>query len=283
MAQVFLLTLLEVAFGMAFIQCFVPRAALGQGFGKTVSTIIFFCLLAPALLLGFLMPPSDGGDLVLLRAALLVSCGFWFAYFVAINYDHPPLHNGLASSATVAQLAGLVGVAGLLARDYLRMDGLDGETLGPSGDLRFASLLFGMLTSGLALGSVSMAMMIGHWYLVESSLSISWLKGACLVFLVSIALKAGAMAFSIYLGAAADPYGAQGFLDRTIYMQPQVFLTRAIVGIAIPAALGFMAWRAAAIRSTQSSTGILFPAQIVVFLAEMIGAYLVVGLGGLYI
>ena len=58
--------------------------------------------------------------------------------------------------------------------------------------------------------------------------------------------------------------------------------TRMVIGLIVPAALCFMAYRAAAIHSTQSSTGILFPTMIVLFMSEMIGAALIRGFSGLY-
>lgn len=282
MSLVLYLALAETAFGMAFLQCFVPRSALGQGFGKTVSAIVFFCQLGAWIGMRRLLPPVRDEALEAAWAAGLVSLLFWFAYFVAFNYDNRSLHNGLAVAATLAQLAGLVAVARVLANHFGSHLFRDAFDFVPKTEALFISLVFGALASALCLGSVTMAMLIGHWYLVESNLSIRWLQSFCLVFLLSLALKAGSMGLSFYLGVVADPYGLRGFLDRAVVANNMLFQLRLLVGLAIPTALGVMAWRAAAIRSTQSSTGILFPAQIVVFLAEMVGAAMIRGLSGLY-
>ena len=143
------------------------------------------------------------------------------------------------------------------------------------------SLLAGISTSGLLLGSVTMAMLIGHWYLVIPGLPIRWLKGACIAFGTAIALKAMAIALSLIVGASSNPFGPQDFFDRFRIDVLPLFAVKALLSLVIPAVFCAMAYRAAAIRSTQSSTGILFPTMIIVFIGEMIGSYLIIGLAGL--
>jgi len=137
-----------------------------------------------------------------------------------------------------------------------------------------------MIASGLLLGSVTMAMLIGHWYLVNPGLDINWLKGACLAFGGSLLLKVITIVVSLLIGMLSDPFGPQSFFDKhagAVF----IFVIRLIVGVIIPAAFCFMAYRAAAIRSTQSSTGILYPSMIVVFIGEMVGTFLTIGFSGL--
>ena len=61
-------------------------------------------------------------------------------------------------------------------------------------------------------------------------------------------------------------------------------MARFTVGLVVPAGFCVMAYKSAAIRSNQSSAGILFPAIVVVFMGEIIGLFLTVkGLEGIYI
>lgn len=279
MPLVLFLTLVEAAFGMALVQSFIPRSALGPGFGKTISALIFFCLLPAVLLARGMLPPGGAGLLGAVQSAGAAALFFWFCFFVVLNYPKDRALLMLSAFATLAQGAMIVFIALHLARYYATPASQDGY--GPSPASLGLALTAGISTSGFLLGAVTMAMMIGHWYLVIPGLSIGWLKGGCLAFAAAIALRLISIAISIMVGAWSDPFGAQDFFDRFYTETSMLFVLRLFVGIAIPSAFCGMAYRAAVIRSTQSSTGILFPAMIVVFLGEMLATFLIIGLRGL--
>ena len=281
MRLVFYLSLIEVTFGMAVILCFIPRKSLGAGFGKTVASIIFLCLLPAVLLLRALLPlaPEMAGELRWLRAAGFAVLALWFAYFVVMNYPRERIQRTLVVLATLAQAFLIFLTCRILVERF--HDPVIDAGFGPSPGSLMVSLLAGISTSGFLLGSVTMAMLIGHWYLVIPGLPIRWLKGGCIAFGTAIALKAMAIALSLMVGASSDPFGPQGFFDRFRVDVLPIFAVKTLLSLVIPAAFCAMAYRAAAIRSTQSSTGILFPTMIIVFIGEMIGSYLIIGLAGL--
>lgn len=283
MELVLYLSLVEVAFGMALIHCFIPRAALGPGFGKTISTLVFFSLLAPVILMRRFLPPGELLPTALLQGSGILSLGLWFTYFVVLNYQEDQLQRLLIVGATAAQGFGLVMTSLLLARHF-HHPGV-AANFGPSASMLLVSLLAGTFSSAFLMGSVTMAMLIGHWYLIDPGLEIDWLKGACLAFGGAIGLKGLAIVVSLMLGVASDPFGAQGFFDRLRSFNLDIYLmARFMVGLVVPAGFCIMAYKSAAIRSTQSSTGILFPAIVVVFMGEIIGLFLTVkGLEGIYI
>lgn len=281
MQLVLFLTLVEVAFGMAVVHLFVRRSALGLGFAKTISSMIFFCVLLPTLLAGPLLPVDESPLLDALRNANMVALTCWFAYFVVLNYDKPKAEVPLSILATAFQGIGLFFVCRLLAVHFVESS--PDPDFGPSLAGLTVALTTGIFASALVLGTVSMALLIGHWYLVIPGLAIKWLKGSCLAFGAAIGLKVAAIGVSTAIGIGANSYGAQGFFDdfRTDQLGVLFVLARLLVGIGLPLATGFMAYSAAAIRSTQSSTGILFPATIFAFFGEMIGSFLIIGFDGL--
>lgn len=281
MKLVFFLSLVEIAFGMALVQCFIPRPALGPGFGKTISASIFFCLLGPALVPGLFLPPSTAEGIHHVRLLGLAALAVWFAYFVLLNYENrQTLQRTLVVLATGVQAAMIFVAALVLALHYVTDRHVDYRS---SVNLIMLSLVPGIACSGMALGTINMAMLIGHWYLVDARLDIVWLKSACLVSILAIVFKIVSMALSLAIGISTHPFGYEGFRDGVLLPGSVFFMTRLIVGIALPLLLCVMAWRAAVIRSTQSSTGILFPALIIALLGEMIGAYLLQGTSGLAI
>lgn len=279
MRLVLFLTLIQTAVGMSVIQCFIPRAALGPGFGKTISTTIFFCLLFPILAIQWLLP-IQGYGLFLLRVLGGTSLAIWFTYFVVLNYPRERLLQWLAALGSISGLALITHTSQLLAEHYYGLSG--GSGFGPTIQGLRLSLTLGNISGAMLLGSVSMGMLIGHWYLVIPGLDIKWLKNACGLFAGALGLRIGAVAISMMIGAYSDPFGVSGFMDSYVLRNLPLFGPRIIVGLLIPLPMCWMAYSAASIRSTQSSTGILFPAMIVLYLGEMIGTAMINGLGGLY-
>jgi len=278
----FFLTLVGVAFGMTTVLAFIPRAALGPGFGKTIAAIVFFCLLGPILLAGRLLPPADAALTAGVRLAGWCALVAFFVYFVVMNYPGRERAQRALVAIAWSSLAATIATTGLLLgeRFFRNPSAMDAAGLIP---LRTAALTIGVYASGLLTGAVTMAMLIGHWYLVIPGLAIQWLKGACVAFGAAIGVKAISIALSFAVGAMSHRWGARGFYDFFYAEVFQIFAVRAFVGLVVPACFAVMAYRAAAIRSTQSSTGILFPAMIVVFIGEMIAASLIAGLNGLAI
>lgn len=281
MNLVLYLTLVELCLGVSAIHCFVPRAALGMGWGKTISTIAFFCLLGPVLAAHILLPQAGGDGLTGIRVAGAAGLVVWFVYFVVLNYDRPKLERTLVVSGTLCATAMLILTCRHLTQYFYAIGST--EVIGPTQASLMLSLTLGTFSTAFLTGSVLMAMLVGHWYLVESGLPISWLKGACLAFGGAALIKVVAIGVSVVIGMISNPYGPQGFLDdfRVDSLLVLFFSVRLLVGIAIPLVFAVMAYRAAAMRATQSSTGILFPAIVVVFMGEMIGTYLISGLAGL--
>ncbi len=119
-------------------------------------------------------------------------------------------------------------------------------------------------SSAAVLGSVITGMLLGHWYLTTPTMSIrplSW-------FVTAIAVSAVARLFAS--GWAAAQFGVAGDdLTRSIWLG-----IRWIGGIIVPLAAAFVVWKILKYRNTQSATGVLFAALILVFMGEMAAALL---------
>lgn len=130
------------------------------------------------------------------------------------------------------------------------------------------------LTSALFLGSVCFAMILGHWYLISPALSIRPLRRATRLILVSLAAKGVLFGVALYLYAtAADPIRQQTI--RAFWGAGGFFLwARALFGIVAPAILSLMIWSTVRIRSTQSATGLLYVATVLVLIGELLSKFL---------
>ena len=114
--------------------------------------------------------------------------------------------------------------------------------------------------SGLAL----MDMLLGHAYLTASKMTIAPFRR--LNFCV-----AGLLVARFLLAAAAT-----SLIPRDAWMRDGFFvITRWLVGLLVPAMFVYMAHDCIKRRSTQSATGILYVAGVLIFVGEIVALYLV--------
>lgn len=119
----------------------------------------------------------------------------------------------------------------------------------------------GALASIALLGSVNLAMLLGHWYLVVRGMSIDPLKRLTIATLVAAIAKVVLVAIVLI---ALQP--AQ--------MRDIFFWMRAGWGLLGPLALYPMVWGTVKIRSTMAATGILYVDVVAVVIGEVLGGWL---------
>lgn len=120
----------------------------------------------------------------------------------------------------------------------------------------------GALASIGLLGSVNLAMLLGHWYLVVRGMSIDPLKRLTIATLVASIVKIALVA--IVIAVVWPPPVA-----RDIF-----FWMRAGWGLLIPLMLYPMVWGTVKIRSTMAATGILYVDVVAVVIGEVLGGWL---------
>jgi len=156
---------------------------------------------------------------------------------------------------------------------------LDGWAAAPQGA---AAALFGAnaLAAAALLGSVIVAMNLGHWYLVRVRLSESHLVRFSLVMGGALAVRAVLLASGLLIFGADAPKGLRGFLSELAIDRGFFFWQRVFFGILGPAVFTYMVYETARIRSTQSATGILYIAVIFVLVGELLARFLTVAGAG---
>lgn len=131
------------------------------------------------------------------------------------------------------------------------------------------------VSSALVLGAATLAMMLGHWYLVIPKLSITPLKrysAGYILLTVWMALQLG-LSYLLY-GSAAGPDGTPA-IDREIIF----ILFRVSWGLLAPLGMSYWIWTTVKMKSTQSATGILYAAMVCTMMGEGMGIYLTLRLG----
>ncbi len=120
----------------------------------------------------------------------------------------------------------------------------------------------GALASIGLLGSVNLAMLLGHWYLVVRGMAIDPLKRLTIATLVASIVKV-ALVVMVLTVAWPSPV-----------LKDIFFWMRAGWGLLGPLALFPMVWGTVRIRSTMAATGILYEDVVAVVIGEFLGGWL---------
>ena len=135
------------------------------------------------------------------------------------------------------------------------------------------TFLFSQLPAALVLGSSSVAMLLGHWYLVAPKLPISYLKVLTIALIVAILIRSAFLIEAIL----SNQEHLQAIHFYEIY--GMFFLQRIALGLFLTLVLSVLTYFCVRIRSTQSATGILYVVLVFCLVGELTGAYLFVKTG----
>ncbi len=123
----------------------------------------------------------------------------------------------------------------------------------------------GALASVALLGSVTLAMLLGHWYLVVRGMPIDPLKRLTILTLVATIVRLLVVVAALAVGNAWKEIA----LRQGIF-----FWMRAGWGLLGPLLLYPMVWGTVKLRSTMAATGILYVDVVAVVIGEVLGGWL---------
>ena len=126
--------------------------------------------------------------------------------------------------------------------------------------------ILGALSAGLLLGSMTTAMLLGHWYLNTPSMQLAPLKRLLLLLFAALALRMLICGSSLILELGqAEAWGIRTW---------SIISFRWLAGLVGTLVLTLLTWQTLKIPNTQSATGILYAAVIVTFLGELVSQLL---------
>lgn len=136
----------------------------------------------------------------------------------------------------------------------------------------------GAISSSLLLGAVTVTMVLGHWYLVDTSLSIAPLKDGARWFSIAVALRWLCVLVVLAFGGW-EVLRITRAADLILSTNGMFFLFRSLMGLAAPLMLSVLIWQTVKMRSTQSATGLLYVAMILILFGELVSQFLLVRTG----
>jgi hypothetical protein len=158
----------------------------------------------------------------------------------------------------------LTGIAGLISSGINSFPG-------PALSWEVALYPISFCLSALLLGSVTVGMLIGHWYLIDTGQSIEPFVRVYKFFVVALLLQSGCFLvswMSIYFAGTSSSLESL----RTLWTKHSTLLiTRVIVGQGAPLVLSWMIWRTLQIPHTMAATGLFYIALLGVFVGEILG------------
>lgn len=263
----FFLFLVNLALGIVVLLPFVPRAEIGNGFHR-FNAMTAGLLLLVAVGVRILQPADAASGLFVPSAFGLGSAVAFLAatalYWLSLRFEADGLQKVALGVAVIAGVATVVGYA----RDF-------GGRLGEETWLRALVVAHG-LASALVLGSVVFTMILGHWYLVVPRLSIRFLQKHSRIFLGSVLSRAALALVTLGLYAAFGWPGGFAFTADALVSDGFFLVPRLLFGVGGALVLGALVVRTAAIGSTQSCTGILYGAVVLVLFGELSASWLLV-------
>lgn len=125
--------------------------------------------------------------------------------------------------------------------------------------------------SALLLGSVTVGMLIGHWYLIDTGQSLEPFVRIFRFFVTALILQCAfflVFPVALYFLGTAESAAA---LKQLWQGHTTLLTTRMIVGQGGPLVLAWMIWRTLLIPHTMAATGLFYIALLGVFVGEILG------------
>lgn len=265
-AACFLLIFGQLAFGGLAALAVPPFAKVARGFYKSSASVYLAAALVSMLGFALLATRSERADTiapeVLWAAAALwgVFSSLLALYLYSLWGDNARLR---ARSFAAAFVLGAVATAG------------NWVLLMPAGLGLAGAVLFSIAALGgaAALGLSSGAMLFGHWYLIDPTMPVDYLRSY--IRLLGYVLGAYVGALVAIPGLLGVGGGAVGYEAASTLVADHAALGAVRLGLGPVAALvlTWMCWQTLKIPQTMAATGLLYITVLAVLVGEMLGRY----------
>lgn len=236
---------LRLLVGLALVWCLLPIARITSGFFRIQNLLVLGLAVLVTVTTSQLAVPTER----MLRPAVV-----------------PWLTSGIALLAYLGSMLWLLERRSAGFRAGLLILGLGLVVLwGIVGVSRQVSLLTNAMSllepfsAAAILGALTGSMLLGHWYLTATGMSLVPLERAVTLATSAVVLRAAVVAWAQFNAA-----------DGTGSLAPILIGLRWAAGIVGPLVLVILTRRVLKYRNTQSATGVLFAAVILVFIGEAV-------------
>ncbi|MFI5397776.1 MAG: hypothetical protein ACHQ9S_19750 [Candidatus Binatia bacterium] len=146
--------------------------------------------------------------------------------------------------------------------------------LGPLLSIETVLYPISFMVSALLLGAVTSGMLLGHWYLIDRSLSIDPFRRIFRFFAVMLGVQAGLLLFSGALLHVAGAPPSMDALSRLFRDHASVLAVRLLLSPLAAAGLAWMIWKTLQIPQTMAATGLFYIAILSVLMGEFMSRFI---------
>ncbi|MDH3444469.1 MAG: hypothetical protein OEN50_11130 [Deltaproteobacteria bacterium] len=258
----FLILFYQLALGGLFALAATPFHELDRAFYKSTGGVLLVIAL-----LGFWGKSQIYWQSFTSPISLALAVEFFFhaafvaclsAYIASLWTENQYFRARSFSSAILTGLAGLI------------LTSLNAHT-GPLFSLESVIYPSAFFLSALLLGSVTVGMLIGHWYLIDTGQSLDPFVRIYKFFVLALLMQSGFLWLSVLLIYFAGAPSTVANLETLWAKNSTLLVTRITVGQAAPLILSWMIWRTLLIPHTMAATGLFYIALLGVFVGEILG------------
>ena len=261
----FLLLFYQIAVGGLFGLAFTPFNELERAFYKSTGGVLF--VIAVVGFWGktnlYLQRLSESFSWIVAAEALahFLFVVFFASYIVSL-WGEKRLFRARIFAACI-----LSGVAGIFLSAHSFYEA-------PIGSIETLVYPLSFFLSCLLLGSVTVGMLIGHWYLIDAGQPLDPFIRIYKFFVISLVLQSG---FSLLSFLSLHFFGTDESLlelEKLLSHHSTLLMTRLLIGYLGPLALSWMIWRTLLIPHTMAATGLFYIALLGVFVGEILSKQL---------
>jgi hypothetical protein len=257
----FLIFFYQIALGGLFALAATPFHQLERGFYKSTAGVLFLIAI-----LGFWGKISLYGRNLAEAPPALIAAALLHAFFIVSFACYLVSLWGEKQKfrARSFSFALLSGLAGLIA---------SAQNFYDASIWSVEALIYpvSFILSTLLLGSVTVGMLIGHWYLIDTGQSLDPFIRIYRFFLFALVAQVSFLvlypALIYWFGASPTVLG----LERLWLDHATLLMSRVIIGQIAPLILAWMIWRTLLIPHTMAATGLFYIALLGVFVGEILG------------
>jgi hypothetical protein len=258
----FLIFFYQIALGGLFALAGTPFHEIERGFYKSTAGVLYVIALLGLWGKSALYLQSFAGGMtwgIALEVFFHVAFLLAFSCYMISLWSERQVFRARSFAASV-----LTGLAGLVfsAHGFYEAPLLSIETV------VYPTTFF---LSSLLLGSVTVGMLIGHWYLIDTGQSLEPFVRIFRFFVIALIVQGAfflVAPLALYLLGAPSSVAA---LQQLWARHSTLVVTRVIVGQGAPLILSWMIWRTLLIPHTMAATGLFYIALLGVFVGEILG------------